>query len=60
MLLDSAGAGMDEGGAVTDAVGQLDTSNLLVAALVLGCAWMGFRQLRRAMQRDDPNYAHGL
>ena len=38
----------------------LDTSNLLVAALVLGCAWMGFRQLRRAMQRDDPNYAHGL
>ena len=29
----------------------LDTSNLLVAALVLGCAWLGFRQLRRAMQR---------
>jgi len=28
----------------------LDTSNLLVAALVLGCAWLGFRQLRRAMQ----------
>lgn len=38
----------------------LDTSNLLVATLVLGCAWMGFRQLRRAMQRGDPNYAHGL
>ena len=29
----------------------LDTSNLLVAALVLGCAWLGFQQLRRAMQR---------
>jgi hypothetical protein len=28
----------------------LDISNLLVAALVLGGAWLGFRQLRRAMQ----------